>query len=104
MMKAGGGPKPSGSFIEKLQANAEKLVRIRPLDAPPGDDAPAVLTRIESDIAKADIAGALADVGKLPEPARQVAVDWVTRASARQQALSAARQFAAVTARALGSK
>jgi hypothetical protein len=104
MMKVGGATKPAGSFIEKLQANAEKLVRIRPLDAPLGDDAPAVLARIESDIAKADIAGALADVGKLPEPVRQVAADWVTRASAWQQALAAASQFAAGTARALGSK
>jgi hypothetical protein len=104
MVKAGGAPKPAGGFIEKLQANAERLVRVRPVDAPPGDDPSAVLARIESEIAKADIAGVLADVGKLPEPARQVAADWVTRASARQQAIAAARQFAAVTARALGSK
>jgi hypothetical protein len=104
MIKAGGAPKPSGSFIERLQANAEKLVRIRPLDAPVGSDSATVLARIESEIVKADIAGILADVGKLPEPVRQVAADWVTRASARQQALAAARQFAAVTARALGSK
>ncbi len=47
---------------------------------------------------------ALADIGKLPEAARQQAADWVKKAAARQKALTAARQYAADTARALGPK
>src|SRR5262249_58190709 len=34
------------NFLERLQAGAERLVRIRPLDAVPGDDPAALLTRI----------------------------------------------------------
>ena len=52
-------------------------MRIRPVDAPAGDDASAVLARVEIDAAKADIAAALADIGKLPAAARQQAADWV---------------------------
>ena len=104
MLKSSGAQAPRGGFLEKLEANAGRLVRIRPVDAPVGDDASAVLARVEIDAAKADIAGALADIGKLPAAARQQAADWVKKAAARQKALTAARQYAADTARALGPK
>ena len=104
MKKAVGAPAASGSFLERLQANAEHLVRVRPADAPAGNDASAVLARIEQSAAQENIAAALTDIGALPEAARQVAANWVTRATARQKALDAARDFAAGTTRALGSK
>ena len=93
---------PSGNFLDRLAANAGKLVRVRPLNAPPGDDPAAVLARLEIDAAKADIAAALADIGQLPEAERQLTADWVTKAVARQKAFAAARQFAANAARGLG--
>jgi hypothetical protein len=104
MLKISGAQAPQGGFLERLQANAGKLVRIRPLDAPPGDDASAVLARIEIDAAKADITGALADLGKLAEATRAPARTWIATAKARQAALAAAQQLAANTARALGPK
>lgn len=104
MKKAVGTPASSGGFLERLQANAENLVRVRPADAPVGNDASAVLARIEQSAVQEDIATALANIGMLPEAARQVAANWVTRAMARQKALDAARDFAAGTTRALGSK
>ena len=70
MLKMSGAQAPQGGFLEKLEANAGRLVRIRPVEAPAGDDASAVLARVEIDAAKADIAAALADIGKLPEAAR----------------------------------
>jgi hypothetical protein len=91
---------PSG-FLERLQANASKLVRISPVNAPPGDAPSDVLARIEVAATHADIASALTDIGKLPEQARQQAADWVTRAVERQKVLAAARNFASDTARAL---
>jgi hypothetical protein len=103
MMKAAGNAAAAGGLLERLQANASKLVRIQPVDAPSGDDPSAVLARIEVAAAHVDIDGALADIGKLPEAARQQAADWVTRAMARQKALAAARQFAADAVRALGA-
>jgi hypothetical protein len=104
MIKAAGSPPPSGGFIERLQANAGQLVRIRPVDAPVGDDASTVLARLEVDAAKSDIAAALADLGKLSDAQRSPAQGWIVKAQNRQAARAAARQFAAETARSLGSK
>jgi hypothetical protein len=104
MLKISGAQAPQGGFIERLEANAGKLVRIRPVDAPPGDDAAAVLARLEIEAAKADIAGALADLGKLPDATRAPAQAWIAKANARQVALATARQYAADSARALGAK
>jgi hypothetical protein len=104
MLKISGAQAPEGGFLERLQANAGKLVRVRPVDAPPGDDASAVLARIEIDAAKADIAAALADLGKLADATRAPAQVWIAKAQARQAALAAARQYAADTARALGPR
>jgi len=64
----------------------------------------AVLARLESDAAKADIPAALTALGKLPEATRAPALAWIAKAQAREAALSSARQYAADTARALGPK
>jgi hypothetical protein len=104
MVKAASAQAPAGGFLERLQANAGRLVRIRPVDAPPGDDASAVLARIELAAAKADIAAALADLEKLPDATRAPAQSWIEKAKARQAALAAARQLAIDTARALGPR
>jgi len=104
LAKASGGQTPGGDFLDRLQANASKLVRIRPLGAPAGDDSTAVLARIEVETAHADIDGALADLGKLDAATRAVARDWIAKAQSRQAAITAARQFAADTMHALAKR
>jgi len=104
MLQASGAQAPAGGFLERLQANAGKLVRIRPLGAPPGDDPAALLARVEIAAAHADIAAALNDLGKLSDATRAPAQGWIAKAQARQAALAAARQFAVETARALGQR
>jgi hypothetical protein len=104
MLKLSGAQAPEGGFLRRLQANAGKLVRVRPVDAPPGDDASAVLARLEIDAVKTDIAAALADLGKLADATRAPAQAWIAKAQIRQAALAAARQYAADTARALGPR
>jgi hypothetical protein len=101
MLKISGAQAPEAGFLERLQANAGKLVQIRPVNVPPGDDPSAVQARLEIDAARADIAAALGDLGKLADAARAPAQAWIERAKARQAALTASRQFAADTARAL---
>jgi hypothetical protein len=91
-----------GGFLERLQANASRLVRIRPIAAPSGDAPADVLARVEADAARADIDGALADLAKLPEATRKPAEAWIAKARERQAALAAAREFARVSALALG--
>lgn len=103
MMKAAE-PAPQGGFLEKLQANATNLVRVRPVGTPAGDDSAAVLARIDHAAANADIGAALTDLSKLPEAARAPAQAWIAKANARQAALAAARSLAIDTARTLGAK
>jgi hypothetical protein len=104
MLKLSGAQAPAGGFLERLQANAGQLVRIQPVDKPLGDDPSAVLARLEIDTAHADIAAALADLGKLGDAARAPAQAWIAKAQARQLVLSASRVFAADAARALGPR
>jgi hypothetical protein len=94
---------PTG-FLERLEANAGKLVRIRPVDAPAGDDASAVLARVEVEAAQAAIDDAIIDLGKLDAATRAPAQDWIRKAQARQAAFAAARQFASETTHALGKR
>jgi hypothetical protein len=83
-----------GSFLEKLSANAQRLVRITPIDQVPGEDTPAVIARLEGDAARGDLAGALAELGKLAPAVRAPAQPWLAKAQAREAALAASRAFA----------
>ena len=85
----------NSSFLDRLESNAQRLVRITPVDAPPGDDPASVVTRIGVDAAHADIAAALADIAKLPDAAKPLAAAWVEKAQARNAAIAASRKLAA---------
>jgi hypothetical protein len=89
-------------FLEKLQANAERLVRIRPIEEVPGDDPAAVIARIEFKAVHGDLAGALTEFGNLPANVRAPAQAWIDKAQARAAALAASRAFAADALAALG--
>jgi hypothetical protein len=102
LAQTSGAPPREGGFLDRLQANAERLVRIRPLDEPPGDDPAAVLTRIEQRALQADLPGALTELAKLPAPARAAAQAWIAKAQARLAAVAASRRFAADAFAALG--
>jgi hypothetical protein len=102
LAQTSGAPPREGGFLDRLQANAERLVRIRPLDEPPGDDPAAVLARIEQRALQADLPGALAELAKLPAPARAAAQAWIAKAQARLAAVAASRRFATDAFAALG--
>ncbi|HET7803739.1 MAG TPA: hypothetical protein VFL53_05835 [Pseudolabrys sp.] len=104
LAKASDAHAPSGDFLDRLQANASKLVRIRPVGTPAGDDPSAVLARIEVETGHADIDGALSDLGKLDATTRALVRDWIAKAQSRQAAITAARRFAADTMHALAKR
>ena len=81
--QAAGAPGARRRFLEKLQAGAEKLVRIRPLDEVAGNDPAAIVARIEVKASQADISGALAELAKLPAVARAPAEAWIKKAQLR---------------------
>ena len=83
------------SILDRLKANAEKIVRVRPIDEATGDDPAAVVRRIEMRAEQGNIAGALAEIAKLPEGARALTKEWVARVEARNAAVDASRRFAA---------
>ena len=83
------------TFVERLKSNAQKLVRITPLNAPAGNDPQAVVDRIRLDAAHADIGAALADINALPDAAKPLAAAFIKKAAAREAALTASQQIAA---------
>jgi hypothetical protein len=93
---------PTG-FFDRLQANAGKLVRVYPVGEPPGDDAAAVLARIEVKVARNDAAGIDAELAKLPPKARALTAGWSKKFAARNAALDAGRKLTADSAAALGA-
>jgi hypothetical protein len=99
---AGATNRENGGFLERLQANAEKLVRIKPIAEVPGDDPTTVITRIELKAAHSDVTGALAELTKLPPAVRAPADAWIKQAEARIAAVEASRRFAADSMAALG--
>jgi len=90
---AGAAPREAGIF-DRLAQGAEKLVRIRPINETPGDDPATVISRAEVKAANGDLAGALADLSRLPDAVRAPAKDWMTKAEAQAAALAAARRLA----------
>jgi hypothetical protein len=98
MLRAAGEVPRDGGFLEKLQHNAEKLVRIRPADEARGDDRTAILARIEQRAAQGNVAGALSELSKLPAevraPAQAQLAAWTAKAEGRTKAIDAARRLA----------
>jgi hypothetical protein len=91
-----------GGLLQRLKARASEYVQIRPVGETPGDNTSAVVARITAETARADNAGALADLAKLPPAARAPAQAWIAKVQAREAAIAAARRVAADALAALG--
>jgi hypothetical protein len=89
-------------YLDRLQASAVKMLNIRPVQDEPGDDPAVVMSRIEFKLPQQDIEAMLAELDKLPGPARELAQGWRTQALARQQALESARLVATAALAKLG--
>jgi hypothetical protein len=86
-----------GSFLTRLQANAEKLVHIRPQQEKAGNEVSAILDRIEIKAANADINGALAELENLPPAMRAPADAWIEKTKARSAAEGSSRRLLAAS-------
>jgi hypothetical protein len=83
-------------FLDRLQANAQKLVRVRPVDEEPrGDDRSAILSRIEQRASQGNVAAAMTELSKLPADVRAPMQAWIAKAEARNKAIDASRRLAA---------
>jgi hypothetical protein len=84
-----------GGILDRLKANAEKIVRVRPIDDEIGDDPVTVVRRIEARAEQRNVAGAIVEIAKLPPAARALTTEWVGRVEARNAAIDAGRRFVA---------
>ena len=102
LAKAVGTAPRDGGILDRLKANAERLVRIRPIDEAAGDD-PVAILRAHRDAGRAGqhrrrARRARQAAGRRARPAK----DWIARAEARNAAVEASRRFAADALAALG--
>jgi hypothetical protein len=90
------------TFLDRIEVNAQRLVRFTPIDAPAGDDPRSVATRIGIEASHDDIDAALADIAKLPDAGKAVVASWVQKAQARNAAIANSRQLTINALAALG--
>jgi hypothetical protein len=76
-------PQASDGFFGKLLS---RLVEIRPVGEVAGTSAGAVVARIETRLARGDLAAALDEAAQLPPQAKAEAADWIAVASRRREA------------------
>jgi hypothetical protein len=93
---------PDLGYLDRLQASAIRMLNIRPVRDEPGDDPATVLSRIEFKMPQQDIDAMVAELDKLPAPAKELAQPWRTKALARQDALESARLVATASLAKLG--
>lgn len=91
----------TASILDRLQAGADRLVRIQRPGAPGTKDRSAVLARMITAAQRNDLAEAKRELSALEPSERAPAQEWLNRANARDAALSASRQFAAAAMAAL---
>ncbi len=102
LLKAATPAASDGSLLDRLTQSAQSLVRVRPVGEAAGDDVPTVVARIEAKLRRADLAGALADLDKLPERVKTSATAWSAEARARLGADTTLRRLSAEAATAMG--
>lgn len=77
-------PKEDASQFDKLFAAAKSIVKVRRTDIPAEEKtAEASVARIEQRLKSGDMAGALTLAEKLPEPAKKLVGDWMSKLAAR---------------------
>ena len=84
--KLASAPQSDGGYFAKLWSNATKLIEVRPVGEVAGTSAGAVVARIETRLARNDLAAALDETAQLPPSAKAQAADWISAASRRREA------------------
>jgi hypothetical protein len=86
MIAAARGDDPQAGFFEKLWASALSVVEVRPIGEVQGDDAPAIVARMEVAMNRGDYARAIAEFDTLPEASRTAGAAFMEGLRARHAA------------------
>ncbi|WP_322515043.1 hypothetical protein SR870_18810 [Rhodopseudomonas palustris] len=97
----GDDPANTTNFIDRFQANAERLIRIQRSDATPGVDRTAIVGRLTAAAQRGDLAEARRELKALAPADRAPVQSWIERSEARDQALAASQSFATAALAAL---
>jgi hypothetical protein len=88
---------PTG-WGDRITAFLRTQTGARSLSPREGTDPDAIMSRAEARLADGDIAATLAELGTLPDPAKEVLAPWVADAEARQKAIAALSSLSAAAA------
>jgi hypothetical protein len=83
----------NGNFFERLVTNATRLVDVRQVGEPEGTHPSAIVARMETKLARGDLAGAIDEAETLPEPAKSRAAKWIADAKQRRDAEAMVAKF-----------
>ncbi len=79
-------PQPEGGIVQRLWNNAGRLIEVRPVGEPKGNQPGAIVARMETKLARGDLVGALEESKALPAASRDLAKDWFAQAERRRDA------------------
>ena len=74
---------PEAGFLDRLTASAGALVSVKPSGPVPGTSATAIVSRMEADVAKGDLAAALAESEALDPAVKPALAAWADAARRR---------------------
>jgi hypothetical protein len=86
VIAAARGDNAEAGFFEKLWASALSVVEVRPIGEVQGDDAPAIVARMEVAMNRGDYARAIAEFDTLPEASRAAGTTFMEGLRARHAA------------------
>jgi len=95
-------PAEGSGILERLQAGAERLVRIRRIETPAGESRSAVIRQAAAAARHDDVATAQRELSTLSGADRAPFESWIALVDARHAALTASRQLATDAVAALG--
>lgn len=75
-----------GGYFSRLASSMSRLIEVRPVGEAQGTSAGAVTARIETRLAKNDLAAALDEAAQLPASAKTAAAAWIESATSRRDA------------------
>jgi hypothetical protein len=93
-----------GGFLDRLQANAQRLVRIRRIEDGPGDDPTSIIAHLELRAIHMDVPQVLAELAKLPPAVRAPAEPWIKKAQMRVAAIALSHRLEAEALTALAGQ
>ncbi len=79
-------PPADGGVVTRLWNNATRMIEVRPVGEPAGNEPGAVVARMETKLGRGDLAGALDEAKALSPQAREIAKDWLETAERRRDA------------------